>query len=272
MTRRVSILLSLMLVLCMTVPVLAASVDAMTDDNTYIDEDGNVYTYQDDKVYKLVDGELYEVVNGSQQSIIDVMKEKPGSDVPDAEVMGEATGIVGSTIGVALSVIIYVFFAMTAFTTACDLAYIGVPAIRGFLYERPSGSANLHPSAMQSGVVGQYGAQNGLGNQDKVRREASAGSGGSRGRCFISSELRSLVNAGQVGMPMTNNAFGGIGMPTQVANTNSNLILTYFKRRIVSIVLIVVVFMLLVTSTVFTDFGLNIGNMLYRYATKFLGI
>lgn len=269
MTRRVSVLLSLMLVLCMSAPVFAASVDAMTDDNTYIDEAGNVYTYQDDKVYKLVDGELYEVVNGSQQSIIDVMKEKPGSDVPDAEIMGEATGIVGSTIGVALSVIIYVFFAMTAFTTACDLAYIGVPAIRGFLYERPSGSANLHSSSMQSVAVGQYGAQNGLGNQDKVRREASEGSGG---RCFISSELRSLVNAGQVGMPMMNNAFGGIGMPTQVANTNSNLILTYFKRRIVSIVLIVVVFMLLVTSTVFTDFGLNIGNMLYRYATKFLGI
>lgn len=269
MTRRVSVLLSLMLVLCMSVPVFAASVDAMTDDNTYIDEAGNVYTYQDDKVYKLVDGELYEVVNGSQQSIIDVMKEKPGSDIPDAEVMGEATGLVGSTIGVVLSVIIYVFFAMTAFTTACDLAYIGVPAIRGFLYERPSGSASLNSSAMQSGAVGQYGAQNGLGNQGKVRREASGDSGG---RCFISSELRSLVNAGQVGMPMTNNAFGGIGMPTQVTNTNSNLILTYFKRRIVSIVLIVVVFMLLVTSTVFTDFGLNIGNMLYRYATKFLGI
>lgn len=269
MTRRVSILLSLMLVLCMSVPVLATSVDAMTDDNTYIDEAGNVYTYQDGKVYKLVDGELYEVVNGSQQSIIDVMKEKPGSDVPDSEVMGEATGLVGSTIGVALSVIIYVFFAMTAFTTACDLAYIGVPAIRGFLYERSSGSANLHSSAMQSGAVGQYGNQNQLGNQDKVRREASVGPGG---RCFISSELRSLVNAGQVGATMTNNAFGGIGMPTQVANTNSDLILTYFKRRIVSIVLIVVVFMLLVTSTVFTDFGLNIGNMLYRYATKFLGI
>lgn len=269
MTRRVSVLLSLMLVLCMSVPVFAASVDAMTDDNTYIDEAGNVYTYQDDKVYKLVDGELYEVVNGSQQSIIDVMKEKPGSDVPDAEVMGEATGLVGSTIGVALSVIIYVFFAMTAFTTACDLTYIGVPAIRGFLYERPSGSANIHSSAMPGGAAGQYRDQNGLGNQDKVRREESVGSGG---RCFISSELRSLVNAGQVGMPMMSNAFGGIGMPNQVANTNSNLILTYFKRRIVSIVLIVVVFMLLVTSTVFTDFGLNIGNMLYRYVTKFLGI
>lgn len=282
----------------------AASVGNMTDENTYISEDGKIYTYQDDKVYQLVDGELYEVVNGNEQSIIDIMKQKPGSEVPDAEIMGQANSLVGSTIGVALSVIIYVFFAMTAFTTACDLAYIGVPGVRSVLYDGAgsNSNANLHSSVMHdiaksqmnragqaamrgdmagaarlqnqalgSEAEGQYRDQNWFGNRDRLNRAQSQSAGGAGGRCFISRELKSLVQQGQVNVTVTSNSYGGVVGQGKVQNSNSNILVTYLKRRAVSIVIIIAVFMLLVTSTVFTDFGLNLGKMIYQYAAKFLG-
>lgn len=232
MVKRVFILV-LMLAL-LIVPVHAkASVDKMTDENTYIDEAGNIFTYQNDKVYQLIDGQLYEYVNGNSQSIMDVFKNKPGSERPDSEVMGRTNDFISKTIGVALSVIIYVFFAMTAFTTACDLAYIGVPAVRPLMYEQGGSWAVAH-------------------GQGQVQ-----GSSETKSRCLISSELRSIMNIGQ------GNA--------QTVIPSSNIMVTYLKRRAISIVIIVAVFMLLVTSSVFTDFGLNIGSMLYQTAAKFFG-
>lgn len=254
--------------LCLCVPVFASTagiVSGMTDENTYIDEAGNVYTYQNDKVYQIIDGKPYEVVTGSSQSIIDVMKQKPGSDKPDAEIMGQAQGVIGQTIGLALSCIIYVFFAMTAFTTACDLAYIGIPSVRSLMYEpsQQSGSMNMYGNNR----VGQVPGSNGLGGQQGVASQ-NADSQVPKGRCFISNELKSLVRGGQLGA--VNSQYAGMpGM--QMPTPNRNIMLMYLKRRAVGIVLVVVVFMLLITSTVFTDFGLNIGNMIYRYAAKLLG-
>lgn len=256
------ILVCLMLFSCLSVS--AVSVSGMTDENTYIDEAGNVYTYQNDKVYQLIDGTLYELVNGNEQSIIDVMKKKPGSEAPDAEIMGQAQSVIGSTIGVALSVIIYVFFAMTAFTTACDLLYIGVPAIRPTLYDEPVGMPGM--SRMPMGMPGMM--QSSMGNNQGMTNPQAP-----KGRCFISRELKSLVRSGQMN---SRNASGSYNMcggsrPMQAGAQNPNIMLAYVKRRAVSIVIIIAVFMLLVTSTVFTDFGLNIGNMIYQKAASLLG-
>lgn len=246
--RFCALLMAWLVVLSLSVPVFA-SVSRMDDENTYVAEDGSIYTYQDGRVYQLIDGKLYEVINGKEQSIIDVFKNKPGSERPDGVVMGEAQDIIGKTIGVGLSVIIYVFFAMTAFTTACDLAYIGIPAVRGFMY---SGGGN--GSGMQSG--NQYGGiHQGPGmppHHHHGPNPQNPGSGERKSVCLISQDLRSMVNPQTGSMP-------------------PNMMVTYLKRRAVSIVIIVVVFMLLVTSTVFTDFGLNVGSMLYSNAAKFLG-
>lgn len=296
MLKRLLLVLIMSVMVFSCLPTYAASVGAMTDENTYIDEKGDTYTYQNDKLYKLIDGTLYEVDNGGSQSIIDVMKQKPGFEKPDTEIMGQANSFISKTVGVVLSVIIYVFFALTAFTTACDLAYIGVPPIRGMLYDAGSGNANIHTSvmhgiaqnqagraqqaamqgdmmranylqnsAMRSEAEGQYRDQNWFGNRENIERAQGAASGK---RCFISRELQSIVNAGAVSYTVTSGSMPG---QMQIGNQNQNIILTYLKRRAVSIVLIVVVFMLLVTSTVFTDFGLDVGNMIYRNAAKLLG-
>ena len=70
------------------VGVSAATISDMNEENTYVADDGSIYTYQDGRLFQLIDGTLYEVVTGESQSIIDVMKQKPGYEVPDPEVMG----------------------------------------------------------------------------------------------------------------------------------------------------------------------------------------
>lgn len=45
----------------------------------------------------------------------------------------------------------------------------------------------------------------------------------------------------------------------------------YIKRRIFSIIFLVVVLLILVTTSVFTDLGLNIGEAILRVASKLLG-
>lgn len=296
MLKRLLLLLVTSVMVFSCVHVSAASVSDMNEENTYIADDGTMYTYQNNRLYQYIDGTLYEVVTGDSQSIIDVMKQKPGYEVPDAEIMGEAQSLISRTIGVALSVIIYVFFAMTAFTTACDLAYIGVPSVRSLLYDASSANANVHTSvmhgiasnqmgraqqavfqgdlgrasalqgqAMRSEAEGQYRDQNWFDNSQNIANAQGKVAGR---RCFISNELKSLVNAGQVSYTLTSGAVHG---QAQFGQSNQNIMLMYLKRRAVNIVLTVVVFMLLVTSTVFTDFGLDVGNMIYQQAAKFLG-
>lgn len=293
MKRTICMLFAVAVCLAVSIPVFAASISSMTDENTYVDESGNIYTYQDGKVYQLIDGKLYEVVNGNQQqSITDMMRNRPGSEKPDAETMERVSSTLHSTIGLGLSVCIYIFFAMTAFTTVCDLAYISIPPIRELLFEGGGGTAYLHQSvmhgiannemaraqnaamqgdaaraamlqnqAMRSEHEGQYRDANWFGNKEAM--EKSRGRTGRR--CLISRELQSILNSGQFG-GFTNGATG-----VQAGQSNRNIILMYLKRRSVSIVVIVAVFMLLVTSTVFTDFGFDIGNMIYRFAAKLLG-
>lgn len=56
-----------------------------------------------------------------------------------------------------------------------------------------------------------------------------------------------------------------------VLNTNGNNISTkslmtaYMKKRMVSIVVMVIVLMLLVTTSLFTDLGLNIGQAILNF-------
>lgn len=257
-----ALLMCWLLVLMMCVQVFAAS-GAGTYDNSYTDEQGNTYVYQDDQLYQVINGQLYQVElgSGAAQSIIDVIKSRPNSEVPDTEIMGRVNEGVSGTVGLAISVIIYIFFAMTAFTTACDLLYIGVPGIRPTLWEQPAmagpGGMHMHPGGPHGHPMHPTG---------RVPEEGRSG-----GRCLISSELQQIMRQSQ----QMNMRPGGPMMQgqqyRQTGAMNQNIILTYLKRRAVSIVIIVVVFMLLVTSSVFTDFGLNIGNMLYQNAAKFMG-
>lgn len=128
--RKVSyFLLFLTLIITLNIPVLYA-----TQENVY--QEGQVYQDPDDgKYYKIIDGKPYEVDTGSsgEGSIADAFMNYSSTTTPDADVINNLNKNVVTPIGTITSFIIYIIFAMTAFTTVCDLLWIAVPPLRSFL-------------------------------------------------------------------------------------------------------------------------------------------
>lgn len=90
-------------------------------------------------------------------SLTGTMREFSSSNTPDKEVMETTGNTITSKAGVVISVIIYIFFALIGFTTACDLLYIAVPPIRPLLYSK--GNNN---NSQSQGFNNQGGNNNGI--------------------------------------------------------------------------------------------------------------
>lgn len=78
---------------------------------------------------------------------------------------------------------------------------------------------------------------------------------------LISNELKSIIDRQGQG----NQANRGSSQNM----SNRDILRTYIKRRTVGIVYMVIVLMLLLTSSFFTDTGLNIGQLIFDYVGKF---
>ena len=100
---------------------------------------------------------------------------------------------------------------------------------------------------------------------------------------LISNELVSLINAqSQTGTSVNVNVWGGttgydssnpanIGQINNVQGGVKNLLVAYFKRRALGIIYLVVVLMLLVTTSITTDLGFNIGQFSIDLIKSLLG-
>lgn len=111
------------------------------------------------------------IVAYADDSIADVMDDWGNRNKPDSETMNTANGWISSHFGVLLSVIIYIIFALTFFTTACDLAYIAVPPLRPFLYSGGSDSQTGSNSSVFHGTTDGQVANN---MQQRQANEAQA--------------------------------------------------------------------------------------------------
>ena len=212
--------------------------------------------------------EEYQDDNGSLQ---DTMRNWGNTNKPDDKIMKTTGGWITKTAGTIISVIIWIIFALMAFTTACDLMYIALPATRTFLDKSSAGSkygysSYTRQSADEAYAQGDYARANQL-YQSANNIEASGvgiahtvgnNSKQDTSNSLISRELRSLVAE-----QMNNNGQDANFQATTGQNLMSNtklFILEYFKRRAVVIVITVVIMILLLGTSIFTDFGLNFGQ------------
>lgn len=238
-----------------------------------------------------IEEEQNDEVSDEENSISGVMKSWSKKNNPDEEVMKEGTQYINSTLGTVLSMLIMIFFAGLTLTTAIDLLYICFPPVRPVLYDGASGqgSANLHSSVMhgiaqnesmraqqammqgdfaranmlqnravRSEAEGQYRDANWFGNKDKLAKAQNNASGIAGSKCFISSELKQCIHSGAINVSVTSNSTGatqGLGN----VSSNKSMIITYFKKRSVALVLFTVC-IILFTSSVFSNFGINVGN------------
>lgn len=178
--------------------------------------------------------------SGSDQNITDVMTDWGDRNKPDGETMEYVSSYSQSTIGVVVSVIVWIFFALIAFTTACDLAYIVLPFTRTFL---DNTSSNSQQGMMQQGMNLQGATPQGSGEKSV---------------CLISKDLKSIMS----------NTYGNNQYQTMGNNIDAqrkNILIEYSKKRAVSIVLAVVILIIFVFSSVFTDMGFNIGGAILKF-------
>lgn len=91
---------------------------------------------------------------------------------------------------------------------------------------------------------------------------------------LISRELRSLIDDNSNVINVTATTYHDLNN-TSRTNFNltptRNLIFAYLKRRAVAVIFMVIVLMLLVTTSLFTDMGLNIGQVIFNAVSNFLG-
>lgn len=185
-----------------------------------------------------------------------------------------------NVIGNVIGFLTLVTAALIMLVTALDLLYIGVPFTRPHLnpnYAMAGGQGGLGMSPM--GGMGGYGGYGGM--RGGMMGGMGAMGGGAQDatpkHCWVSDEAVACTAhlAGQQGgmSPMGGmGAMGGMGMmggmqPQQQQMTTKSCIIMYFKKRVIFIVIFTVALIML-TSSVFTDCGINLAQLLFKIMTR----
>ncbi|MEC2463375.1 hypothetical protein P9X10_00490 [Bacillus cereus] len=159
-----------------------------------------------------------------------------------------------NVLGIGIGVIMSATFAWVFFQTALDLLYWAVPPLRGLL-------ARQNPAMQGGGMMGMQPQQQQSSGRSIV--------------CVSDEMLQAMEEAGNQasqggmggGMPMGG---GGMGMPPmggmgmqQAPPSRKNVLVTYFKKRILSVVILGVCATVLFSSMLL-DTGINMGQFVLK--------
>lgn len=183
-----------------------------------------------------------------------------------------------NAIGTITGFIVMITVALVGLVTALDLLYIAVPFTRSFLNPMQAQAGGAPMGGMGMGGMG-MGMRGGMG----MGGMAQGGAGGEYGlhRKWVSDEAVACVNManaqsqpqgamggmGGMGAMGGMGGMGGMGAQAQPQNTRS-VIGTYLKKRIIFLVIFAIALTLLLSS-LFTDCGLNLAELLYKIISKF---
>lgn len=188
-------------------------------------------------------------------SIADEMKGYKPVDEEDMQKAKESSSWLTDLTGVFISFIIIVTFALVFVITALDFLYIAVPFVRGFLYTAGTdGTGGLSGNNM-SGSTSFMGKQ--WVSDEAVMVSAMLG-GSAQANGHMSGGMPGMMGGGMMGGP-------AMGLGAQNASTQQkggkSPIRVYIAKRVGFLIFLGVASVLLFTSA-FTDFGINVGGML----------
>lgn len=231
------------------------------------------------------------VVSASEEyGISDLMRDHSGKTA-DTEVMTVASSFITDVFGFVITLGVYGLIAGQFIQTMLDLFYIAIPPIRPLLvggngkdkvvdgmghfsgfdelrdrelarasqYQamgRPDLADNWYRLAERSQRLSdESDARRAKINQDKLDRASKSTSKGIdwKNRCLVSSDLKSLIRQNKVVL-----SAGSVGTQNDGQSTSIN-IKVYFKKRVFSMILIVVFIMMVIASNIFVNTGMNIG-------------
>ena len=183
-----------------------------------------------------------------------------------------ATPIVNA-IGTVTGFVLLIVMAGVGLITALDLAYIGIPRLRPLLAPNAGGTqAGGMTSPMGGMGMGMHGRGMMGGGMMGGSPQPSAG-----GLQWVSDEaLASVAMAGASvqpaggGMSPMGGGMGMMGATPQQPVKQSSVIFTYLKKRVFFVVLFSVALILL-TSSVLMDCGINIAELSIKVFNKLNG-
>lgn len=182
----------------------------------------------------------------------------------------QLAGPIAAAIGTLSGFVVIIISAAIFLVTSLDLAYIGVPFLRQYL--NPA-----YASGGAQGGMGMGGMGMGMGGMGMGMSANPA----PQGRKWISDEAEMCVKmatAGAGASPMAGGMGGmggmGMGMPMggqqQQPMKTKSVILEYLKKRIFFIVIFTVATIVLMSS-IFTDCGINLAELLMKVMNKLNG-
>ena len=171
---------------------------------------------------------------------------------------------IASFLGTVTGAIMIVVGAGIFFVTACDLCYIGLPFTRSFLNPQQAGGGGMPMGGMGgAGAPAESGLRRKWVSDEAVAAVSMAGGGGSPAGGGM--PMGGGLGMGGMGMgaPM-----GGMPMGGGAPQSTKSVIFEYLKKRIFFIIVFAVASIILMSS-VLTDCGINIAELLLKILNKF---
>ena len=261
--RKISavLLLSLNLFFSFNLVAYASDLDSLTTEEVTTEE---------------TEGEGLETVN---PAVTEYIKGYKAVTDENMKVASQITNPIVNIIGNLIGVLTIIAVAAVPLTTMIDLLYIGFPAVRPLL----NPEYNMQP---QGGMMGGMSPMGGYG-MGRMGMGMGMGMGASQapvstGRVrLVSDEAIACTPQTAQAQPMAGgmSPMGGMGMgmgmgsmmgaaQQQQAPQTKSFIWEYFKKRMFFIILFVVSTILL-TSSVLTDCGINIAQLIANIIVKF---
>lgn len=273
--RKMALVLSMMCIIAFASPLslFAGNLDDLSSDSTTSNGQSNP-----------------NVSHGSSddQSISDYLKDYNPVTQDNMQKAGSMASPIVSALGTFSGFIVMVTSAGIFVITALDLAYIGIPPLRSLLNPQMAGGG-------QAGGMPMGGMGMGMGMRGGMMGGMGAMGGGAQGampeqglrRKWVSDEAVACVNlanmqnqqggAAMGGMPMggmggMGGMMGGMGggMQQQAPTPTKSIILEYLKKRMFFIVIFTIATVILMSSLL-TDCGLNLAELLSKIIEKFNG-
>ena len=176
---------------------------------------------------------------------------------------------IASFLGTVTGAIMIVVGAGIFFVTACDLCYIGLPFTRSLLNPQQAGGGGMPMggmggmgSPMGGGAPAESGLRRKWVSDEAVAAVAMAGGGGAQGGGIPMGGGLGMGGMG-MGAPM-----GGMPMGGGAPQSTKSVIFEYLKKRIFFIVIFAVASIVLMSS-ILTDCGINIAELLLKILNKF---
>lgn len=208
---------------------------------------------------------LLKMLASAGYGLSDLMRDQ-ANKTADTKTMTIATGFITEVFGFVISVGVYLLIASQFIMTMLDLMYIALPPVRRLLVGGGGRNRVVSRNRVVNGL-GHYTAFNESGNRelnkvdesttqgrlDNAQKMESSISIDWGNRCFISSDLKSLIYQHKV--VLSQNSVGG---ENSMANTRLNL-KSYLRKRVFNIILIAVSIVLLIASNILVNTGMNVG-------------